>query len=331
MKSIVKIANLPTPLDYCSNISKIYGYNIYIKRDDLTGLCAGGNKVRIMDIVINKYLKSNIDTFLASADKRSNKLREIASLAAKFNIECHFLLYDNYSKYDIKLGNEFLLNMFGVKTTLIDKNISRKNEIKELINIKNDLKKKGKRPVILHKDRMYGIYATIAYYEAAKEILLQSNKNNINFQYIIVPVGAGMTISGLILGLSHFESNTTIIGVCTSKKSKYIYNDILKFIFKAKNYLKINNNFDHNNFIFIDDFVLDIYGSINNIIVNSIRIFALNEGIFLDPIYNAKCFSALTSINKYVNIQKNDNILFLNTGGFTELFTHHNILSQNNV
>ena len=240
-------------------------------------------------------------------------------------------MYNNNSQIDHVLGNEMLLRLFNIKTTFIERKITRNDELKELIKLKSDLKGKGKRPVILHKDRIYGTYATIAYYQAAKEIIYQSNKENINFKYIFVPVGAGMTIAGLILGLSHLKYKTTIIGVCTSKNSKFIYNDIIKFVNRGKKYLKIKEFIKENKFLLIDDYVFDNYGSINNTIINSIKTFAVNEGIILDPIYNAKCFSALIESKKYISIKKNDNTLFLNTGGFTELFSYHNLLSQNNV
>ena len=79
----VSLGFLPTPLHYMKNLSKKYnGYNIYIKRDDQTGLASGGNKTRKLEYLLYEAKELNCDTLITAGAQQSNHCRQTAAAAA---------------------------------------------------------------------------------------------------------------------------------------------------------------------------------------------------------------------------------------------------------
>ena len=90
-----KLAHTPTPLESLPNLSRYTGnQNIYIKRDDCTGLATGGNKVRQLEFHLGQALQVESTAVLVSGALQSNMVRCTAAAAAKLGIECHIFLYD---------------------------------------------------------------------------------------------------------------------------------------------------------------------------------------------------------------------------------------------
>lgn len=104
----------PTPLHKLKNLSSIFSdYQIYIKRDDQTGLASGGNKTRKLEYLIQKALDENCDTVITSGAQQSNHCRQTISAFAVAGLECHLLLGGEEPKgYN---GNLLLSHLLGAK------------------------------------------------------------------------------------------------------------------------------------------------------------------------------------------------------------------------
>src|SRR5260221_8050356 len=84
---------LPTPLQRLNNLSKIYShYQLFIKRDDQTGLASGGNKARKLEYLIHNALRSGSDTLITGGAQQSNHCRQTAAACAVAALECHLML-----------------------------------------------------------------------------------------------------------------------------------------------------------------------------------------------------------------------------------------------
>ena len=83
----VELGHLPTPLEMMPRLSAPYsGVDIYVKRDDCTGLGFGGNKVRQLEFYLGDALSKGCDTVLSTGAVQSNYMRTLAAAAGKTGI-----------------------------------------------------------------------------------------------------------------------------------------------------------------------------------------------------------------------------------------------------
>lgn len=88
----INLARLPTPVHLLSNYSKKLGVELFMKRDDLTGVELSGNKIRKLEFVLADAVAQNADTILTCGGSQSNHCRATAIAAAMLGIDCRLLL-----------------------------------------------------------------------------------------------------------------------------------------------------------------------------------------------------------------------------------------------
>jgi D-cysteine desulfhydrase len=139
-----KLGCFPTPLQELSRLSKKFpGYNLFIKRDDQTGLATGGNKTRKLEYLIQQAMDDACDTVITAGAQQSNHCRQTAAACAMAGLECHFLLGgDEPSTAD---GNLLLSSLMGASIHFTGKN--RKGE--DIPNIRAELEAKGKKCAVM--------------------------------------------------------------------------------------------------------------------------------------------------------------------------------------
>ena len=143
----VQLANLPTPLEYLPNISKDLEINLYIKRDDCTGLAFGGNKTRHLEFIMHKALVGEYDCILTGAATQSNWCRQTVAAANKLNLET-FLVLIRGVKGNQMQGNFLLYNILGANVDIVEgENVEDVSE--HLDNKYEELLKQGRKPLLL--------------------------------------------------------------------------------------------------------------------------------------------------------------------------------------
>src|SRR5258708_23801292 len=91
----IRFAHLPTPLEYLPNLSKaLDGPEIWIKRDDCTGMSTGGNKTRKLEFLLAEAHAPGADIVLPQGATQSNHARQTAASSANIRIDCHITLAD---------------------------------------------------------------------------------------------------------------------------------------------------------------------------------------------------------------------------------------------
>ena len=68
----IPLGVLPTPIYKLENLSRQFGKNIYIKRDDMTGIALGGNKVRKLEFLLADAVQKGADVVLTAGGPQSN-------------------------------------------------------------------------------------------------------------------------------------------------------------------------------------------------------------------------------------------------------------------
>ena len=116
----MRLAHLPTPLEHCPRLgAALGGVDVWIKRDDLTGLAFGGNKTRQLEFLFADILAQGADTVVAGAYTQSNWCRQITGAAKKLGLEVALVLLHG-EKGPALQGNLLLDRLMGAEVTVVD-------------------------------------------------------------------------------------------------------------------------------------------------------------------------------------------------------------------
>ncbi len=314
-----KLGFFPTPLHKLENLTKYFGGpQIYIKRDDMTGLAFGGNKTRKLEFLIGDALANNCDCVITGGAAQSNHCRQTAAAAAMSGLECHLALRgEETNEY---AGNLLLDKLFNAKIHWSTE--FRKGENIPLIA--QQLMMEGKRPYIIPYGGSNKVGA-LGYVEAVKEIQLQMKEMNLNISSIVFASSSGGTHAGLIAGKSLYNCETKVIGVQIDKGEagdKPYDLHIADLANELSEEFEIEKTFTLNDVILRDEFIENDYGVVGELERRAIKLLAEKEGLLIDPVYTGRVFGGLIRMIEQKEFSNDENILFWHTGGTPALFSY---------
>lgn len=322
-----KVLFLPTPLHKLGNLSKKYDVDIFMKRDDLTGpSCFGGNKTRKLEFIVGKALEEGVEYLISMGAYQTNAGMEMVVFCRICGLKPILYLQDvtKQGKPDHFLGNLLLNKIMNCEIHYLledyDINYARAFELSE--NRKEELESQGHKARVLppgcgHPDGF------VSYVLGFKEVLQQSKKMNLNFDYFYHASGSG-TLPALIAGKLLMESNTKIISICCSPdvrpKLKETICQRTEAIFQRLGLEPPKRDLILGEINLDFDFVGKGYEVPTKEGTESIKELAREEGLFVDPVYTGKGFSGLLAHIKNGKIPKGSKVVFLHTGGSGALF-----------
>lgn len=298
----------PTPI-YRLNF-ELNGNTFFIKRDDLYPISFGGNKARKALLYFSDIASGDYDCVVTYGSNSSNHCRVIANLAASKNLPCHIISSVDDGK---ESANRKLSTLLGAYVTYC--NIA---EVSETIDEKiKELKDNGFKPYFIMGGG-HGNIGTQAYVDCYEEICCYEELNNIKFDYIFLASGTGTTQAGLVCGqILRDDFNRRIIGISIARRNPYggkVVLDSVNDYLISKGMSCVISDFIN----FIDDYVLNGYGTCNSSILRTIKQVLVQDGIPLDTTYTGKAFWGMLDYIRKIQI-RDKNILFIHTGG-TPLF-----------
>ncbi|MFW9924054.1 MAG: D-cysteine desulfhydrase family protein [Candidatus Thorarchaeota archaeon] len=314
----VRLCTLPTPIQPMNRLSELLeNVNVFVKRDDLTGIGLGGNKNRKMEFLLGDALQYDADTIITEGTLTSNHCLQAAASSRKMGLECHLVL--SAAPIGEKIPMNLLFNM------LLDVKIHRvtKSEDRKIImdKLAKQLKKEGKKPYIIPaggSDKI-GIFGYINFF---KEIAKQSKEMNLTFDYFIHGTGSAGTQAGSIVGKKIYYPNMEIIGINAGYNRDKIISDIKRIIDEFKIDNSISLDYSDSDIIVLDDYIGEGYEILSKEVIETVKLIAKLEGIFLDPVYNSKAMIGLIGLAKKNYFSNGSNVLFLHSGG-NQAFYHN--------
>lgn len=309
----------PTPLIELTRLGKtLGGPNIYMKRDDNTGLALGGNKTRKLEYIIGDALAKGADTVITAGAIQSNHCRQTAGAAASLGLECHLVL--GGEEPEQPQGNLLLDKVYGCHIHWAGEN--RKGE--DIPALVAQLKAEGKKPYVIPYGGSNELGA-IAFIEAYKELNAQREALKVDFSHIIFASSSGATHAGLMLGNKMLETYSQIVGINIDKgeMDKVPFDEhIVSLANSTAQFIAADYQFTADDLILNSDYVGDGYGVIGELEKEAIALTAQNEGILLDPVYTGRAMGGLIDMIRTGQIKATDNVLFWHTGGAPALFAY---------
>ena len=313
-----RLAFLPTPMHRLKNLGASIGIDeLWIKRDDQTGLSFGGNKTRKLEFVVGDAKANKCDTLVTVGGIQSNHCRQTAAVAAVSGMRCILLL--GGAEPEEYTGNLLLDRMLGAEMKFFpDESAFTLN--KRLDAIMDTLVDFGLTPYAIPAGAAMPV-GIVPYAVAMDELNKQFKENSFFPDRIIVAVGTGGTLAGLILGKHLLDLDINIVGITVSKSKEEVKEEVNDLIERTiKTYPEIESFMPKIN---VDDsFIGKGYALLEDGVVSAIEMFAKMEGIFIDPVYTGKAGLALIRMALAGDIPSDSPTLFYHTGGEPALFTY---------
>ncbi len=307
--SKVRLGIFPTPIQKLENISRMLGTNIYVKRDDLTGLGLGGNKVRKLEFLLAEAKAEGAEIVFTTGGAQSNHAMLTAAAAGKLGMKA-ILLLKNRGVTECQ-GNLFLEKLMGTEVHFID--TDNFADIYAEMDRIGELSGKPYYKIPLGGSNALG---SLGYVACAEEIRDQGT----HFDHIICAEGSGGTMAGMALGAKLFLPGMRVTGMMVDKDP---FEEITQRLMREAAAL-----LDADIAVSAADFDLrDMCGpgyAVPSEEGNAaVELMAAEEGIFLDPVYTGKAFAGLLEMAKEGIFTPETNVLFLHSGGAGGLFAVH--------
>jgi D-cysteine desulfhydrase family pyridoxal phosphate-dependent enzyme len=306
----IKIAQLPTPIEHLANLSGFLGgARIIIKRDDLTGLALGGNKIRKLEFLLAEALANGAKTLITTGAMQSNHCRQTAAVAAKYGLGCILVLVGSApQEYS---GNVLLDRLLGAQIVWCEKP-TRDQTLKQTFD---QAWADGKRPFLIPYGGSSPVGA-VAYSVAIQEMLDQQ----VNPDWIVFPTSSGGTQAGMVLGARIAGYKGKVLGISVDEPASAFLPVVANLATEAADRLGRKDKFNAEDVFVNDAYIGQGYGVFSPVEKEAIQIFAAKEGILLDPVYTGRAAGGLIDLVRNGYFKREEQVLFWHTGGTPALF-----------
>lgn len=308
----IELANLPTPIAKLNRLSEELQQNIYIKRDDMTGVELSGNKVRKLEYALSEALSQGAKVLITCGGIQSNHARATVAAARMLGLKVHLVLR---SEPNPKIeGNYFLDTLYGAEISFLGPEAFDSGHTALMNTLKANYDQQGTPAYILPIGASNAI-GNFGYCHAFSEILKQEKALGIDFDTIVCTVGSGGTYGGLFLGNYIHKAQKKIIGVNISADAPYFQKVISQIVSDSLKMLHQETAIAPDAIQLLDGYAGLGYALSQPHEIEFIKNFAQKEGIILDPVYTGKAMRGLVSEIEKGTFKESKNILFIHTGG----------------
>lgn len=311
-----------TPLERLDNLSTaLGGPTVYVKRDDLLGLAGGGNKTRKLEFVVADALAQGADTLITTGAVQSNHCRLTLAAAAREGLKCRLVIEERVpGSYNRNAsGNNLLFTLLGAEKIVPVKGGT--DLVTAMENERDLLAAEGRKGYIIPGGASNALGA-LGYVACANELLQQSFEMGQQIDRIVCASGSGGTHAGLVTGMLGATSGIPVIGVSVRAQREAQESKLWALANSIRDLLKVNMEVPRSAFNVVDDYVGEGYSIPTAGMVEAVRMFARLEGILLDPVYTGKAAAGLIDLIRRGTFRKDENILFIHTGGSPALFAY---------
>ena len=325
MKSLPKVtlANLPTPIQHLNRLSKRFGVEVFVKRDDMTGGAETGNKIRKLEFVLADAMGKGCNAVVTCGGADSNHARATAIAAKRLQLLPHLILRKPKKPL---VGNLLLDRLVGARITLVEPDEYHANLETIKQRIFADLKEQGFRPYWVPTGASMPVGAA-GYVGCAGEIALFEARAGFAFDAVVFATGSGGTAAGLLVGAAIHALKARIIGINTGEPAEQLRAETIRIANGCAQLLGLKKHFEASDVVIVDGFDAGGYGQIDQQTIKTLKWFAENEGLLLDLVYTAKAAAGLLGLLERGEFKRQDKVLFIHTGGLPSLFTHHALLA----
>jgi L-cysteate sulfo-lyase len=317
----VPLAHLPTPLEHLPRLSaELGGPQIYVKRDDCTGLATGGNKTRKLEFSMAAALEQGADTIVTVGAVQSNHVRQAAAAACKLGLKCEVLLEHRVTdptEYYTHSGNVLLDRIFGANLREYPGGTDFDAAMQE---VAEEVRKAGGKPYIIPGGASNPVGA-LGYVNCAIEMLGQFDEQVLDVSHIVTATGSAGTQGGLIVGLKAMESDIPLLGIGVNIPRDEQEEKVYKLACETAEFIDKPGCVAREDVVANCNYVGKGYGVPTESMNEAVLMLARTEGLLFDPVYSGKALAGMIDLVRKGELG-DGNIVFLHTGGAAALFAY---------
>jgi L-cysteate sulfo-lyase len=323
------LGHFPTPLEPLDRLTAYLRErsdrvpNLWIKRDDCTGLATGGNKTRKLEFLLGDALRLRSNTLITLGATQSNHARQTAAAAARAGLDCKILLERRQQRDDDYewSGNVLLDDLLGAE--IVQRYPSGTDLLAQARSLAERLEADGHRPYVIVGGGSSPVGA-LGYVACAQELEAATPA----IDCVVHATGSCGTQAGLLAGLNALSSSTSVLGVSVRQSSAEQEAAVAELTGQTVELLTDVTPVDRGQIEVDDRWVGGGYGVPTDDMVKALRLVASIEGILLDPVYSGKAFAGLLGNIAEGRWAPSENVVFLHTGGTPGLFAYRTTLTQ---
>ncbi|UHL64281.1 D-cysteine desulfhydrase [Paralcaligenes sp. KSB-10] len=326
----VRLGHFPTPLEFMPNLTRhLDGPNIYIKRDDCTGLATGGNKTRKLEFLVAQAIAEGADTLITQGAVQSNHARQTIAAAARVGMKCKILLEQRVSDatddYEHS-GNVMLDGLMGGE--IVARLPSGTDMQQAMESLATELRSAGGKPYVIPGGGSTPVGA-LGYVACAQELLNQSFETGMRIDHVVHATGSTGTQAGLVVGLRASNSGIPVYGVSVRAPKQKQEENVWKLVQSTLDYMRLPaSSVERADIVANSDFVGEGYGIPTDSMIEAVRLTAELEAILLDPVYSGKGMAGLIGLIRSGHFKKGENVVFIHTGGSAGLFGYRAVFDK---
>jgi len=322
---------VPTPLDRAPALGGELGIDLYIKRDDCTGLAFGGNKVRQLEFYLGAAVAEDADTVLITGAVQSNFVRLAAAAARTLGMEVHIQLEERVPDVDNSYrmsGNVLLNKLLGAHLTSFPVGEDESAADAALEVRASELADQGRHPYVIHLAVDHPPLGALGYVVAARELSDQLQERDLQFDHVVVASGSALTHSGLLVGLRALGNDVPVTGICVRRVAKEQRPRVFKRCGEVAALIERPDCIRESDVVVSDAVLAPGYGQMNDATMSAMAMAARLEALMLDPVYTGKTMAGLVAMARGGAFQPGACVLSMHTGGLPALFGYERTLSS---
>ena len=321
----VQLGHWPTALEPMLRINAMHKVlELWVKRDDCSGLAFGGNKTRKLEYLLADAHTKGATTLLTAGGLQSNHSRQTA--AARVGLGCELFLeqVEGISEADYShSGNLLLDQLLGARLHRLPAG----QDLDAAMALRaQTLTSSGQVPYVMPVGGSSAI-GCLGYVDCGLELAQQSHTQQLSFDAIVLATGSAGTQAGLLAGLALAGIDIPVLGITVSRSSDEQCQKVLTLLHEVQALLE-QPKLDDDHVIFFDQHYGPSYGAPTPQMIEAVRLAASLERLLLDPVYSGKAFAGLSDLVRHGYFDSSERILFLYTGGAPGLFAYSGCLSE---
>lgn len=318
----VELAHLPTPLEPLPRLSEhLGGPQIWVKRDDCTGLATGGNKTRKLEFSMAEALAQGADTVITVGAVQSNHVRQTAAAACKLGLRCEVLLEhrvtDPTDAYATS-GNVLLDRIFGAN---LREYAGGTDFDVAMADVAAEIQAGGGKPYLIPGGASNRVGA-LGYVNCALELIEQADAMGLSVDHLVTATGSAGTQAGLIVGLKAMRPEIPLLGIGVNVSKDVQEERVYKLACETADYIGKPGIVARADVVANCDYVGAGYGIPTAGMNEAVLLLARLEGLLFDPVYSGKALAGMIDLVRKGEFAGAENIVFLHTGGAAALFAY---------
>jgi L-cysteate sulfo-lyase len=318
----VRLGHLPTPLEPMTRLSAhLGGPKLWIKRDDCTGLATGGNKTRKLEYLVADALAQGADTLITLGALQSNHARQTAAAAAKLGLKCVLVLEERVTQPTDAYrhnGNLLLDRLLGATVKFVPRDSSMTAAAETAAD---EVRSAGGKPHVIPGGGSNAVGA-VGYVGCALEILQQAGELGMRVDHVVHATGSSGTQAGLIAGFDGMKSGVRVLGITVGRPRDNQERNVGRLLDETWAHLGLKGAAPRDNITADDSYFGEAYGIPTKAMKEAVALLAETEGVLLDPVYSGKAMSGLIDLVRQGRFARDDNVVFVHTGGQAGLFAY---------